>query len=309
MDTTEKIENIKRSISSRRFQAIYNRKSKSELAEIKDFIQKNSEENNTHRQAIVKINDSSERGHIPFLEEDKLFQEMLKIYELAEADASVQENLSEFERLPNNTEEDKLFQEILRIYALIDNVAAAIEDKNIVNQDLQFEIAQPFMHRALEFTNELVSLYTDAAKADFSIDSGTQSEFEKTFQAFYEALHEVINAMEAEMMPQEWKENHPPIIPGGEYVKELSSPLAKEFLKRPIRGTQGSRLDRIRIYLNPTSGSLLVFAVDELACHISQLLVEFTEPELGLVRSFDRGYPPKGYASKLARKAAKLSNK
>jgi hypothetical protein len=79
-------------------------------------------------------------------------------------------------------------------------------------------------------------------------------------------------------------------------------PLADKFFETfPKRGTHGTKLDRLKASGDPLV-SEFAGSVDELSRHMAQLLLEVTAPDIPLARSYERGYPTKGPASKIVRR-------
>jgi hypothetical protein len=285
MEMSAKIENIKKDIATRRLQVLGN--------------DGNSNKDNSAGSVVA----------IPDIQEDKLFQEMLKIYEAAEADASVEgkqeltqviektKNAHEAEKDSGESQEHRLLQEILRIYHLADRVLEIIGNSDSGDQKAQLEIATPYIEEAVKLADTVYQLFSTALEEKMKIAEESKETIEATFSTFFRMLHETLGRLEVKLaIPDdagtEFEE---------EYIKPIS-PMAERFIalrSRTQKGTDGTRLVRARALAKDANTKLFIFSLEEMACHIGMILIEFDI--LGLAK-FKRGYPAPGHATILSRK-------
>lgn len=188
-----------------------------------------------------------------------------------------------------------MYDEIIRIYDLAEGVLKAASHENLVNRKFQMAIARSFIMKTIKSVDTISSMYSKAIEQNLAVAPTEQAATEAAFRAFFGGLNDIVNSME-EHTPESLDTT------GKRSKINPQSPLAKQFLERPKRGTEGSRIDRMHPFYNDTNGVLLLNAVDETACHFAQLLLDTKNK--GLVTSYEMGNPARGIASNIARKAA-----
>ena len=188
-----------------------------------------------------------------------------------------------------------MYDEIVRIYDLAGSLLKAASHKDLVNRNFQIELARSFIMKTVKSVDTISDLYSRASEQNMAVAPTEQAAIEASFRAFFGGLNDIVNTLE---------EHTPEALDTSGKRSKINpqSPLAKQFLERPKRGTEGSRIDRMHPFFNDTNGVLLLNAVDETACHFAQLLLD--TKNIGLVSSYEMGNPARGIASNIARKAA-----
>jgi hypothetical protein len=198
---------------------------------------------------------------------------------------------------PAAAETNELLQEIMRIYTLADNITSKIENSDTATREIYLEIANPYIEAAMSLADVISQYYVEAAKSNWNVTPELQELVEEEFHSFFEVMRDTTGKLEDKFAPQDGTN----IEHQAEYIKPSSS-MAEKYLKmvsKTKRGSDGSRIVRVRALVRDENTKLFIFSFEEFSCHIAQILMEFEW--LGIA-NYRKAYPAPGYASKIVRK-------
>lgn len=188
---------------------------------------------------------------------------------------------------------NELQKEIMRIYTLADNITNKIELADKAIRKIYFDIATPYIDAVVSLAEVAAQYYVEAAKSGWKVTPELQGLVEEEFAEFYKVFRSALDEIEMELGSNK----------GGMELTSAqpTSPLTIKYLKRPKRGTDGIKILKLITDSKDNNERMFILSIQDLWGHVSQLLLEF---EKFGIANFRKGYPPRGFASLLAIKAA-----